>query len=648
LGLVLAENLILLFVFWELTTITSFLLIGFDHEKKVARANALQAAVVTGAGGLCLLAGLILLGEMAGSYELSAVLAAGRSLADDARFPAALILLLLGAVTKSAQFPFHFWLPGAMAAPTPVSAYLHSATMVKAGIYLLARISPVFSGADFWFWSLLILGSVTALWTALMAMRQSDLKLMLAYSTNTVLGLLTLLLAFSSEYAVLAAVSLVMAHAFYKASLFMVIGNIDKSTGTREYDRLAGLAPVLGISLACALMAGLSASGVPPTLGFMAKEYLYSASLALGWLAVIAPFLANLLMVTIAVLVVRRPFLAKADADTAEGKAIEGKYPLLWVAPLTLAILGILVPVLGLGWIGELLLGPAARSISPALPPVHFSLWHGFNAALVLSILTLAAGVLLAWYYDHLVHGYRSAAARLPQAAAVYDGLMAALDAMARRVTGLVQHGFLSLYMLTFLVLLAAISAYGVIHGGLIHFVQGSLFADYRQWLLAAILMAAALVVVFSPYRLLSIACLGVVGFVTTLVFMLFSAPDVAKTQLLVETLLVVFIVIIVRHLPPLTDVRPHRWPRRVINMLVAALIGTSVTVILLGITAQPFDMHLSEYYAQQSYAAAHGRNVVNVILVDFRAFDTLGEALVVVVAAMAAWAALRSRARKG
>lgn len=647
LGLVLAENLILLFVFWELTTLTSFLLIGFTHDQEIARKNAVQAAVVTGSGGLCLLAGLVLLGHLVGSYELSVVLLQGAALAAHPLFPAVLVLLLLGAFTKSAQFPFHFWLPAAMAAPTPVSAYLHSATMVKAGIYLLARFTPVFSGVDLWFWSLLLFGSFTAAWTGVMALRQTDLKLMLAYSTNTILGLLTMLLAFGSDYAVVAAMGLIVAHACYKASLFMVIGNIDKATGTREYNRLAGLAPVLGISLVCAVLAGLSTSGVPPTLGFMAKEYLYSASIAFGPWVTVAPFFASVLMVTVAVIIVRRPFLAKADEHTATGKSIEKKYPLLWIPPLALALLGLLLPVLLLGWLDVRVIGAAASAVKPALGDIHLSLWHGFNLPLLLSGLTLLCGFILAWTYDRYSASLRTSLQLLPVAADVYDGLMCAVREVASRVTSYIQHGSLPLYLLTLFAFLAAVSAYGVVHGGLMHFVQGSLFVDYRQWMLALILLVAAAVVVISPYRLLSIACLGVIGFVTTLVFMLFSAPDVAKTQLLVETLLVVFFVIIMRHMPHLNSVKQHSTGRKLVNFSVAAMAGITVSVILLGITGRPFDTHLSEYFAQQSYPAAHGRNVVNVILVDFRAFDTMGEALVVVVAALAAWAVLRSRAKR-
>ena len=642
LGLVMAENLVLLFIFWELTTLTSFLLIGFTHEQFVARRNAVQAAVVTGAGGLCLLAAVVLLGQMAGTYQLSGILVQGSALLDDPLAVPCLLLILLAAFTKSAQFPFHFWLPGAMAAPTPVSAYLHSATMVKAGIYLLARRSPVFSEMDLWFWSLAIAGGVTALWTALMALRQTDLKLMLAYSTNTILGALTLLLATGHKYAMVAAMLLIVAHAFYKASLFMVIGNIDKATGTREYGKLAGLGTGMVITLGCAVIAGLSKAGFPPTFGFLSKEYIYKAGFELGWLFLLVLFLANAIMVCLAAVIVHRPFLSRANETHAKAKPIEHIW-VLWMAPLILAIGGILVPFLLLGWVEERLVTPAFFAAAPGMEEVHLHLWEGFSPALLLSLATLATGLLMAWVYEHVSRGVHSSTHRLPVASEVYFSLMTGIRKLSSLITDNLQHGRLTGYLLTFLGALSLMVSYAVWSSG--HLPDFSPLANisYVYWSLAALLVMSVVVVIRSNSRLLCVCALGIFGFITTLMYMLYSAPDVAKTQLLVETLLIVFLAIIMRRMPPLRSGPRHGPGRRVVNLAVACLLGGSVTVALLVVTSLPFNSQVPDFYAAQSYVSAHGRNVVNVILVDFRAFDTLGEALVVVVAGLAAWALLRT-----
>ncbi len=314
LGVVVSDNILLLFIFWELTTITSYLLIGFNHDKALSRKNALQSLLVTGAGGLALLAGLILLGLMANSYQISVIIEQADHIAQHPWFMPSLILVLLGAFTKSAQFPFHFWLPNAMAAPTPVSAYLHSATMVKAGIYLLARLSPIYTSSDFWFYCLTIVGAVTALWCALLAFKQTDLKLMLAYSTNSALGKLTLLLGLGTEVALTAAVLFIFAHSFYKAALFMVVGNIDKATGTREREKLGNLKSVLLLSLIAAVIAALSKSGVAPMLGFLSKEYMYKSSVESGiaWISLIL-LLINALMVALAIALLYKPFFWPSD-----------------------------------------------------------------------------------------------------------------------------------------------------------------------------------------------------------------------------------------------------------------------------------------------------------------------------------------------
>ncbi|SHI19300.1 hydrogen gas-evolving membrane-bound hydrogenase subunit E [Ferrimonas marina] len=650
LGLVLSDNLILLFVFWELTTITSYLLIGFNHEDPTARRNALQAMLVTGAGGLALLAGLILLGEMTGSYRLSQILQQAPELQSHPLFLPSMVLVLLGGITKSAQFPFHFWLPGAMAAPTPVSAYLHSATMVKAGIYLLARLSPVYAHSDLWFYSLLTLGGITAIWSAILALKQTDLKLMLAYSTNTALGKLTMLLALGTDYAITAALLFIQAHALYKAALFMVVGNIDKATGTRDYRQLAGLRPVLLLSFSAAVLAALSKAGLPPLMGFLSKEYMYKAALGVGLLPSLLVMLANVMMVVLALAVVSKPFLGQqasdSKADSTLTKPIERDWG-LWLPALLLALLSLLLPALMLGPMQSQILTPGSLAIAPEQAPVTALLWQGWNLPLLLSALTLLLGGVAYRYFLPLSRGIASVIQPLPQGPAAYQQLLDGMQRLGRWQTALLQPRTLSMTVLMFFAVIAALLLWPL--SGL----SWSLLPPLGQLAfyevaLALLLLAAVAACLLARSKLLAIAALGMVGFLSTLIFMLYSAPDVAKTQLLVETLLVVILMLLLRYLPSLDSVSAHPPRRRLLNAGLALAIGLSVTLLLNSVVSLPMDPRLTEFFAQNSVPGGHGRNIVNVILVDFRAFDTFGEVVVVVIAAIASISLLRSQRRGG
>lgn len=639
LGLVLADNLIALFVFWELTTLTSYLLIGFQHEDEAARAKALQAMLVTAAGGLCLLAGLILLGEMAGSYRLSAILADPAALRAHPLFEASLVLVLLGAFTKSAQFPFHFWLPAAMAAPTPVSAYLHSATMVKAGIYLLARLAPLYGDSGLWLWSLALVGGFTALWTALLALRETDLKLMLAQSTNVALGTLTFLLAFNTAYATTAAMLFILAHAFYKAGLFMIIGNVDKATGTRDYRRLAGLRPVLAVSFVAAAAAALSKAGVPPMMGFLSKEYMYKATLELDWWATSVLLLANVVMVTLGLVIVVRPFLGRPTAETLPPHPVERR-PLLWLPPLLLAAGSLTVPLAAMGLLQPSLIHPAVAAALPLAPAVEIRLWEGANLPLLLTVITGALGVAGFLAYARLAAGLSSGLGRLVDSDEAFSRLLAATLRLADWQTRVLQHGRLSGYVLLFFAVLAGLLVSAVALAPLPAFALARSPAVY-EWALAGFLALAALMAVRARSRLLSVAALGMVGFTTTLVFTVYGAPDLAKTQLLVETLVVIFIAILMLRMPGLRRVAAPGRGRRALHALLAGGVGAAVTVALVAVTQPALDTSVSDYFSENSVPGGFGRNVVNVILVDFRAFDTLGEVVVVVVAGLAAVALL-------
>lgn len=639
LGLVLSDNIILLFVFWELTTITSYLLIGFNHENEKSRKNALQSLVVTGAGGLALLAGLILLGQIAGSYEISTIIDkavnAKESVIQHPYFTPSLVLVLLGAFTKSAQFPFHFWLPGAMAAPTPVSAFLHSATMVKAGIYLLARLSPVYASSDVWFYTLIAIGGFTALWSAVIALMQKDLKLMLAFSTNTILGILTLLLGIGTETALAAAILFILAHAFYKAALFMVVGNIDKATGTRDIRVLYGLKAVLIFSFASGLIAALSKAGIPPLLGFLSKEYAYKAGLEVHGIVMFALVMINAVMVALAIAVISQPFLREKIEDNPTVKSIEAEIG-FWIPPMVLACCSVIVPTLGLGWLNEYVLSTAIFEINQVEQSSPVKLWQGINLPLIMSAVTLALGILIYKNMPLVTQALNKILGPLPVASEVFEKCMALMLSVATWQTARLQQRKLSVYALLFFSVLAAILLLSPIWptGD---FLERILALKLYEMAIALLLIAAALLCVFSTSRLLSIAGLGAIGFLMTLVFMIYSAPDVAKTLLLVETLMVVFVALLIRHLPHFSTVAMHSVGRRAFHAAIAAVIGLSVTALLITITKSPLDSPLADFFAQNSVPGGHGRNIVNVILVDFRAFDTMGEAIVVVIAAIAA-----------
>ncbi len=645
LGVVTSDNILLLFVFWELTTITSYLLIGFNHEKDKSRKNALQSLIVTGAGGLALLAGLVLLGEMAGSYEISTIIAQSTLIAQHAWFLPSLVLILLGAFTKSAQFPFHFWLPNAMAAPTPVSAYLHSATMVKAGVYLLARVSPIYSHSEIWFYTLGIFGGFTAIWCALLALKQTDLKLMLAYSTNVALGKLVLLIGIGTELAMMAALLFILAHSFYKAALFMVVGNIDKATGTRDIRMLYGLKTALILSLVAAIIAALSKSGVPPLLGFLSKEYMYKSGLEVSVILTTIFLLVNVTMVALALALIVKPFFATYEGNPTPAKKVEASKG-LWMPAMLLAIASVLAPLFGLGWVNNNVVIPGVLSSLPDSAPQAAKLWQGVNLPLALSALTLLLGFVLYRIYPRLLVSWQRKVPVLPTAESVFDKIMAAMMRLAKWQTQLLQQKRLSHYVLLFFIVLT-----GLLLSSPLVIPQARFAAlmdiSFYEISIALLLIGAALVCTFTTSRLLAVSALGVVGFMTTLVFMLYSAPDVAKTLLLVETLMVVFVVLLIRHIPGLMTVPQHPIRRKLLHGAIAGVIGMSVTALLINITAQPLDSTLADFFAENSVPGGHGRNIVNVILVDFRAFDTLGEVIVVVMAGIAAVSLLKTHYHK-
>jgi multicomponent Na+:H+ antiporter subunit A len=641
LGLVLADDALTLFLFWEGTTITSYLLVGFDHHKAEARAKALQALMVTGAGGLALMAGLILMGHEVGSYRLSDALAAGDALRASPLYLPVVALVLAGCFTKSAQVPFHFWLPNAMAAPTPVSAYLHSATMVKAGVYLIARLSPALAGTPVWIWTLTLVGGATMLLGAVWALRQTDMKSMLAYTTVSGLGSLVMFLGSNVPVAVVAASTFLIVHAFYKAALFLIIGIIDKQTGTREIDALGGLGRALPVTWAVALLAGFAMAGFPPLLGFIGKELKYEGALAVAseplFVAGVA-VLSNALMVAIGLAIAFRPFTGARRAAKAE--VHEAPWPML-AGPLTLAVLGLVFGVVPEA-VETHLVQPMATAILGGPVRVDLKLWHGLNIPLILSMTTFLLGVLAFWLLPWLRNALAGAEPRLPRMERGYEAWLAGLKALAARTAAALQTGRLSDYLrLTFgalaaMLMTAALMGHG--KGGV--GMPPLTLVEIGVLLLVA---AGALALPGARSRLQAVGALSVVGSGVALIFALYGAVDVAMTQLLVETLLIVIIAVALLRLPSLGPV--PQGPSRAFALPIAVGVGAGLTLAMLAVLATPFDPTVSDWFAQAAWPEAYGRNIVNVILVDFRALDTFGEIVVVAVAGLAALALLQRRA---
>jgi multicomponent Na+:H+ antiporter subunit A len=646
LGLVLAGNLITLFIFWELTSITSYFLIGFDDRQESSRSAALQALLVTGLGGLAMLAGFLLLGLAGGSFELSALLTAGDVVRSDPLYLPILLLVLAGAFTKSAQFPFHFWLPAAMAAPTPVSAYLHSVTMVKAGVYLLFRLSPVLGGTDAWHGLLELAGGTTMLLGAWLAFLQTDLKRLLAYSTVSSLGTLVFLIGLDLPFAIEAALVYLLAHALYKGSLFLVAGALDHATGSRDVTVLGGLFSRLPLLGAAAVVAAISMAGAPPLLGFIAKEHFYEVVLTAPRAALLssaAAILTSLLIVAAATVVAWRPFFGRPADTLGEPHAV----PLgLWLGPALLAALGLLLAIFP-GLVDLPLLVPAAAAVLGA--PVHFELhlWHGFGWVLLLSTLTLAGGGVLAWRHDpwrRALHRWAGAAAWGP--ARAYERVLAGLDILARGQTRLLQNGRLRIYLLVIVVTTVTLVAFTLLTRAGSHLAPGSIPLRPSHLASVALILAAAWVTVRVGSRLAAIVAMGAVGYGVALIFAQFGAPDLAMTQLTIETMTVVLFVLVIHRLPLFSRIS-HRWSSR-LDAVVALAAGGLMTVLTLVALTEQRGSRLAGYFAEQSLPAAHGRNIVNVILVDFRGTDTLGEITVLALAGAGVFALLKLGAREG
>jgi len=643
LGVVLAENLLLLVTFWELTSLSSFLLIGFWRHDADARRGARLALMVTGAGGLALLAGVLLIGHVVGSFELSDVLASGPVIKAHPLYETMLVLVLLGAFTKSAQFPFHFWLPHAMAAPTPVSAYLHSATMVKAGIFLLGRLFPAFAGTETWFYIVSGVGLTTQLFAAYVALFRHDLKGLLAYSTVSHLGLITLLFGFGTPAGAVAAVFHIINHAVFKASLFMAAGIVDHETGTRDMRRLSGLARFMPWTAALATIAAGAMAGVPLLNGFLSKEMFFAETLQVQWLGSrywvlpLAATLASVFTVAYSTRFVHDVFFGPPP----QGLARVPHEPPRWMKVPVEILVGLCLLV---GLLPGLIVDPLLRAAGGAvlqapLPEYSLALWHGFNLPVLMSVVALAGGasIYFARRYYFGLHGYRQQGY---DGRALAEGLVALAVAGSRRLVDRIANASLQRYVLLLLLATLGVGFVGA-RGLSLAPVDATTPPDaLAVALTAALVFAAVAATALHARRLLALVLIGVVGLVVSLAFVRFSAPDLALTQLLVE-IVTVLLLLLALYFMPAESPRESSGLRRARDAVVAVAAGLGAGLLAWAVLTRPFST-IAWYYLENAKPQGGGYNVVNVILVDFRGFDTLGEITVLGIAAVAIVALLQ------
>ena len=655
LGVVLSGNVVQLVFFWELTSLFSFMLIGYWYHRKDARRGARMALTVTGAGGLAMLAGMLMLGHIAGSYQLDVILGAGERIRAHPLYTPMLVLVLLGAFTKSAQFPFHFWLPRAMAAPTPVSAYLHSATMVKAGVFLLARLWPALSGTEQWFWLVGGAGVVTLVLGAYFAMFQNDLKGLLAYSTISHLGLITLLLGLNRDLAAVAAVFHIMNHATFKASLFMAAGIIDHETGTRDMRRLSGLWKAMPITGTLAFVASAAMAGVPLMNGFLSKEMFFAETVDLSSTPLldyglpVAATLAGIFAVVYSLRFSVGVFLG----PPARRLPLEPHEPVRWMrVPIEILVLLCIVVGIFPQWsIGPALDVAARPVVGGAMPPFSLAIWHGFNKPLVMSLIALGGGIVLYLLLRRGVVAGRFKHAPLLglNGQRLFESTLYGLDRASRWALAVLSTYRLQPQMLL-MVLAAIVFASVALWAGGISWgdrprVPGNLeFA--LLWVLGCVAaLAAANQAKF--HRLAALILLGAVGLAVSLTFLWFSAPDLALTQLTVEVVTTVLFLLGLRWLPKRRPEEAEHLglrvrARRARDLVVSLVAGGGMAVLAYAMMTRPAPQSISPFFIDRSLPEGGGTNVVNVMLVDFRAFDTMGEITVLGIVGLTVYALLR------
>ncbi|NQD69512.1 putative monovalent cation/H+ antiporter subunit A [Sphingobacterium shayense] len=644
LGVVLSNNILSLFVFWELTSISSFFLIGFNNDNKDSRNSAITALSITGLGGFFLLAGLILMGNIADTYIISDLVSRREVLINHRLYPVVIGLLFMGAFTKSAQFPFHFWLPGAMKAPTPVSAYLHSATMVKAGIYLLARFTPALGNTQYWNTTLMIVGGFTMLMAAIHALFRTDLKAILAYSTIAALGMLTFLLGMGTTEALIAASVFILVHALYKATLFMVTGIIDHETHTRDITKLSGLRKVLKPVFIAALLAALSSAGLPFTFGFIGKDLIYEATLHYQqnwqiWLTALA-VATNIGLVAAGFMAGIKPFTGALPQEYEQTHLPPIS---MWITPLILAILGIIFGIFP-SITGDYFSHQVANAIAGQETNLHLKIWHGLNTVLILSLTTLAAGTVV-YLFNKPSETKLAALERADKFSAryVFERVTDRLTIFAKWYTDLFHNGFLRSYHFRIILAAELLLGYKL-------WLSGPIYINFDQltplsWYevgITLILLGALYIVVTTKSRLTSVVSTSVIGYAVCLLFVFYSAPDLAMTQFTIDTLTTVLFVLVLYKLPPFINLTSRKVLVR--DAILALGFGAILAMIALRILYEPNTTEVSDFYGENAYLLAKGKNVVNVILVDFRGIDTMFETVVLAISALGVYSLIRLR----
>ncbi len=645
LGVVVSRNLMVLYLFWELTSFTSFLLIGFWHQRPQARYGAQKALFITVCGGFCLFAAFVLLYTVSGTLDIETLIQQKEQIIHSSAYIPILILIIVGAFTKSAQIPFHIWLPDAMEAPTPISCFLHSATMVKAGIYLLLIMTPLFGDNTLWFASLSLFGLCSLIFGAFQALKQTDLKGILAYSTISQLGLIVSLIGFGSQASLTAALFHIVNHATFKGSLFLVVGMIDHSCGTRDIRRLGGLAKVMPRTAVLAACGCLAMAGLPPFNGFLSKELFFSSAIEavtanlaflgpVAWLVPALAVLGSVFTFTYCLLILFRVFTGALPTDLPqiphEPKAVM-LLPSAILASFTLIIA--FFPNL----LAKYLLTPALNGLLEKTVVIRISFWHGFNLTLLLTIIVFLLGFMLFKAWPKARKYFFSLPKRFSMNA-IYDQLIPGngLIAQAKKTTDLYMtrrlQDYVALNLLFFLILTLGSVLLGA---DKLYLLQGTTPVSLFECLWALCIIAAAIGIVKSKRRLPAILCLGVVGYSVSFYFVVFCAPDLALTQLLIETISLALFLLAFRHLPLSFADKPQSRRRKTVNLFISIFTGCCISLLVLIGMANRFYPSISEYYIENAQTLAGGANIVNVILVDFRGLDTMGEISVIAIAAI-------------
>ena len=674
LGVVFSDNMMVLYVFWELTSISSFLLIAFWYHRKQSRYGAQKSLLITVTGGFAMFVGFIMLYAMTGSFSVRDNIAAIGEFTNHALFIPAMLLVLLGAFTKSAQFPFHIWLPDAMEAPTPVSAYLHSATMVKAGIYLVARFTPVFGGEAVWFYVVSGVGLFTLFWGSFNAVRQTDLKALLAYSTISQLGLIMSLFglgsaALNSGYeansviyaqATFAALFHLISHSTFKGALFMVVGIVDLNVGTRDIRRLGGLMSLMPVTFSIALIGSFSMAGLPPFNGFLSKEMFFEAMVNVrhleffsigswGTLFPVIAWIASIFTFVYSMIIVFQTFFGEHQPDRLDRKAHEAPIGML-IAPSVLAIL-----VVGIFFfpniIGKYLISPAMAAIYPTLTKVddltpHISAWHGWGyTPLLMTIGVIVIGFLLYRFLRYWRSVYEVVPLRL-SLDALYNGTLTRMESGATTLTNFYMRGYLRDYLVyIFGFFIVAVGGTLLLLGGFSFDLSNDAPIAINEYILVLVMIVAGISIIFVKSRVTAILLNGVLGYSIALFFVFFRAPDLALTQIVVETVTTALFLLCFYFLPEWKREKVTR-PSKVVNGIIAVSSGVLVTVIALSVQGNKLFDSISIYF-ENAYELTGGKNIVNTILGDFRAFDTMLEVVVLFIAGIGVYTLIKLKAKK-